>query len=417
MIELRNVIPRRRRWRWQVGTGFVIAGIIAASVFLVAQFWPIGPDYYFTYYRTAEKWLNGETRLYDGNPTTEIPGNPDIGFFNAPWTLGLLVPLALLPLQLGEALLNVGSVLGMVLCIRALAQTKPVPLFAIVLALANLHTLDTLLRGQIDVLPLIGVVIGWWAVQSRRPLVLSLGFALIGTKPLNVALPALILLLAIREWRLADKLKAFSVPLILFGLSELIFGLDWPVRYLAYGRYLPPNDYLSTSIWRGAAQIGFPALPIAVGAGIAVVALLILAWRVGINQWLVAVALATNALFSTYIHGNHYILLIPALVVVARRDWRLAMLAYAATFTPLLRLLWGFEAARIDVVYPLILFLALWGLKLTAARVAAQSPGRSWRAALLSILAAESVDERRHWMPQHTVNQDINRESQQASAQ
>ena len=82
-----------------------------------------------------------------------------------------------------------------------------------------------------------------------------------------------------------------------------------------------------------------------------------------------------------------------------------------------LRLFWGFEAARIDVVYPLILFLALWGLKLTAARVAAHSPARSRRAALLSILAAESVDERRHWMPQHTVNQDINRESQQASAQ
>ncbi len=395
MIEVPQVFSR---WRMRIVAGLGIAMILVACVLLVARFWPIGPDYYFTFHRTAEKWLNGETRLYDDNPTTEVPGNPDIGFFNAPWTLIILVPLALLPLDVGQAILTVGSIMGILLCIRALQQTKPVPLNAIVLALANLHTVDTLLRGQIDVLPLIGVVVGWWAVQSKRPLLLSLALALIAIKPLNVALPALILLVAVREWSFMEKLKVVSLPVILFGLSELIFGLDWPLRYLAYGKFVPANDYLSTSIWRGATQIGFPVWPIAICAVIAVATLLFIAWRTGLSQWMLAIALVTNALFSTYIHGNHYILLIPALVVVARRDWRLALLAYAATFTPLLRLSLGFEAARIDVVYPLLLFLILWGIKLAVASTAAsRSAGGNWWAALLSTLTIESQSERNHW--------------------
>src|SRR5258708_39357726 len=115
-----------------------------------------------------------------------------------------------------------------------------------------------------DVVRLIGVVLGWWAVQSKRPLLLSLAFALIAIKPLNVALPALALLVAVREWSLMEKLKVVSLPVILFGLSEFFFGLDWPLRYLDYGKFVPANDYLSTSIWRRAAQIGFPAWPIAI---------------------------------------------------------------------------------------------------------------------------------------------------------
>src|SRR5260221_11830126 len=197
-------LQQLNRWRWQIVGGLVIAAALVVCILFLAHVWPIGPDYYFTFQRTAQMWLHGETRLYDSATLDSSYSN---GFFNAPWTLILLVPLSLLPLQIGEAVLNVGSLVGILLCIRALALTKPIPVYAIALAMANLHSFDVLLRGEIDVVPLLGVVLGWWAVQTRRPLALSLALALMAVKPVNVVLPALVLLLAIRDWRLADKLK------------------------------------------------------------------------------------------------------------------------------------------------------------------------------------------------------------------
>jgi hypothetical protein len=374
-----------RMVRW-----IVIAAIALSSIVVVANVWPIGPDYFFTFHRTAEKWLNGETRLYDDNPTIEVPGNPDIGFFNAPWTLIVLVPLALLPLQLGQAILTVGSVAGIILCWRALSQTKPIPIYALILVLANLHTFDMLLRGGIDVIPLMGVVLGWWAVQSRRPILLSLAFAMITVKPLNAVLPSLVLLMSIRQWTWAEKLRTFCVPIILIVASAFVFGLDWPLRYLRYSQFVPPNDYLSTAIWRGLAQIGLPAWPVAVLAVCAAAMILVLAWRAALSQWVLAVALATNLAFATYVHGNHYVLLIPALIWVARKDWRLAVLAYLVTWTPLLRSAYGFSVAPIDVIYPLLLLISLWGLKLVELRK--RNRLVSW-SGLTALLAKEHDDE------------------------
>src|SRR5260221_11293644 len=103
MIE----VPQEfNRWGMRIVSGLAIATLLVACVLVVARFWPIGPDYYFTFHRTAEKWLNGETRLYYDNQTTEVHVNHDIGFFNAPWTLVILVSLAFLQLVVLQAILT-----------------------------------------------------------------------------------------------------------------------------------------------------------------------------------------------------------------------------------------------------------------------------------------------------------------------
>ena len=86
-----------------------------------------------------------------------------------------------------------------------------------------------------------------------------------------------------------------------------------------------------------------------------------------------ALALAINFVFSPYVLGYHFIILLPALVYIARADTRLALAAYLCTWTPLARQWAGFEIAWIDAGYPLVLMLATWIVLLRAYPAAARS--------------------------------------------
>jgi len=151
--------PAAFRSRWPL-IGLSLA-LIVGCVILMSNIWPVGPDYYFTSNRNALNWLQGKSHLYDDNPFEDVPGDRDIGFFYASWLLTILVPLALLPINVGQAILTVSSILGIMLCLRLLQGSRSMPFWILVLALANLHTFDMLIRGQVDVFVLVGCVLGW----------------------------------------------------------------------------------------------------------------------------------------------------------------------------------------------------------------------------------------------------------------
>ncbi|MFQ3647888.1 MAG: hypothetical protein SNJ80_13240, partial [Anaerolinea sp.] len=88
-----------------------------------------------------------------------------------------------------------------------------------------------------------------------------------------------------------------------------------------------------------------------------------LAWREGLTERVGAVVMAAALSFTIYAHADYYILLIPAFLYVWKRDWRAALLIYALTFTPLLRIFFGREISWVSIVYPLALLLAVWLLK------------------------------------------------------
>lgn len=90
------------------------------------------------------------------------------------------------------------------------------------------------------------------------------------------------------------------------------------------------------------------------------IAFLRVAWRDGLNERTLGLALATNLAFTTYAHGHYYVLLIPAMIAVARHSRPLALLAYVTTWAPLLRSPFGFGASWVGVLYPLALLAALW---------------------------------------------------------
>ncbi len=336
-------------------TVLALAVLVAVTVLLVVlmtRVWPIGPDYYFTFRPAAEKFLTGETRLYD---------KETLGFFNAPWTLLFFIPITQLSLHTGQAVLTVGTLVMLLAATALVREERPFPTYAFVFALLNLHTFDLLIRGQIDGFCLLGVALGWWSVRRRRPWGVSLALWLMAIKPINVALVATVYLIAIRSWSRTEQVKALTLPVMSLLVSFFFLGADWPIRYIEnYQVFSPPKAYLTLTVWRIARSIDFPFWPLIGLAAVCVALALWLTWRVGLHRWTLSIALATNLVFAQYATGNHYVNLIPAMLFIATRNRRVAALAYLTTFTPLLRIGFGVRVAPVDLLYPITLLLASW---------------------------------------------------------
>lgn len=333
-----------RRWA-------LLGGLAIVAFLVVLRFFPIGNDYYYYYRPLAEQWLRGDHSMYDG---------PNQRLFYPPWTLFIILPLGLPSMEVGAALLTSASLACLLLALLVLRRLQPSPRYGLVLALVNLSVVDLIVHGQLDMFLLAGLALGWQAVEKRQPLLLGVGLCLMGMKPVNIVLTVLLFLIAIRRWSWREIGLVFTPPLLMLLASSALVGFDWPLKYIA--NYHDPVSKFAISIWRGAETLNLPLWLPAIPVLIAVLAFLRLAWRDGLTEQTLGIAVATNLAFTPYAHGHYYVALIPAFFAVARRDWRWALLAWVATWVPLLRSPLGPEASWLGVFYPLILLAALWRL-------------------------------------------------------
>jgi hypothetical protein len=347
---------RDRAQRWPLLFG---ACAVAWFVGLAAVYWPPGVDYYTIYQPMADRLVAGTTQLY-------IVGTR---YYDAPWLLAILVPLTRLPPNIGQAVLDTLSVLMALGAVHLLRTEQRIPTIGVVLGLANLHTFSLIFRGQVDAFVLLGVVLGWFAIRRERPWLLAAALLLMAIKPQNVLLVALLYFFAIRHWSVRAKLRSVSLVALSILAADVTIGPDWPWRYIAYVRESPPGLLVyATTLWRGASYLDLPQWPVALMAAAAGIALIWWVKRDGFSTAALSLALATNFAFSAYVLGYHDIILLPALLYVARYNWRLACVAYLFTFTPLLRIEYGFGISWVDAGYPLALLFACWYVALRTAR-------------------------------------------------
>ncbi len=333
----------------------LVVGVGLVFLAVMANLWQIGPDY-FVYRTTAEKWLGGVTRLYDENGRN---------FFNPPWTLLLIIPLTFFPLKLGMAVLNLASLISLVGAARMFQKTKPISPLYILPAILTLYTILLLLNGQIDSFVLLGLAISWWAVSNRRAGWLSLGLTLLLIKPLNVALVLLILVIAVRHWSVQEWLKAILLPLGLSLLAGLIIGFDWPLRYIENYSVSPPiaGDKIVT-LWQVTALLNIPSILVAVSGIIAVAALVVVAWRKGVNEWTLSAALVVTFIWTPYAWNYHYVMLIPAFLYVALVNRRASLLIFGLSWLLTMRLASGGQVySLLDLAYPIMLGLVIWSVR------------------------------------------------------
>jgi hypothetical protein len=339
-----------------IAKAILILPLVTAVVLLFATYWPVGVDYFYSFRPAAERWISGQINLY---------GDNGCGYYAAPWGILLILPTLLLPTAYGQALLNTLTLMALLFTIYAFASgqaQRRSRLVILLLALANLHTFDLLIRGNLDAIPAAGLGVSLLGINAMNPGLLGIGLWLLSIKPVNVLLPILVIVWLTRHWP-RRHIAIYLLPVVVtFLLSLPLFGPDWPLRYLQFVNSSPPLTYLQTSLWRGLAFFGLEQWwALAIAAPI-LIAFAIITVRVAENStvWPLALATSTNLFITPYALGSHYVLLAPVFVLlVGQRKWLVTLWLF--TLTPLLRLARGFEVSWIDIGFPLAVMIAsMW---------------------------------------------------------
>jgi hypothetical protein len=156
---------------------------------------------------------------------------------------------------------------------------------------------------------------------------------------------------AIWHWPRSDKLKALAPLAVTFLISFPVFGFDWPSRYIKAFQEKPPMINPQITLWRLPEPLGFQqdlALWLFVLIVIAFGTALIKTRSV--DRRTLALALSMNLVFSPYVLGSHYVLLIPVFVILAQEiKWMLAI--WFLNFIPLVLLI-----LRAGIYWPNILY-------------------------------------------------------------
>jgi hypothetical protein len=220
----------------------IMAGCLAVALcllLLISPILPAGIDWRDTYRPAALALLRGQDPF-----AVEVA--PTAPFFAAPWGLLPLIPLAVLPLHVGRALLIFISLVALAYSARRLGA-RPIALAAFLVAPPVVHCL---LNANIEWIPLLGFVL--------PP---QLGLFFIAVKPQTGFAVAIFWL--IEAWRTGGWRKAFEtfapVTAALL-LSFLLFGL-WPLRFRSV---LGIAESFNASLWPWSIPVGLALMAAAV---------------------------------------------------------------------------------------------------------------------------------------------------------
>ena len=134
---------------------------------------------------------------------------------NPPYIFALLYPLALLPVRWGIFVYSF-------IAIAAIYATHRLTRVNKWLLLLSYPTLRNLFYSQLDVLSMLGVALGWWAIQRKRTIWLGAALVLLGIKPQATGILGIVYL--VWGWHL----EALLIPWIVLSVL-LAGGIGWYV--------------------------------------------------------------------------------------------------------------------------------------------------------------------------------------------
>lgn len=141
---------------------------------------------------------------------------------NPPYVFALLYPLALLPVRWGIFVYSFVGVAAIYLTHRLTHVNRW-------LLLLSYPVLRNLFYNQLDMLSMLGVALGWWAVERKRPWWLGVALVLLGIKPQVTGVLGIVYL----AW--GWHYTALVIPSIVLLYSFLVYGFyltDWVAHTL-----------------------------------------------------------------------------------------------------------------------------------------------------------------------------------------
>ena len=191
---------------------------------------PCGIDWRYTYRPAALALLSGKS-----------PYSVDI-FFSAPWSLLPLLPLAVLPENVGRAILFLLGIGSFTFTAHRLG-VKPLPCIAFLLSPPVMHCL---LNSNIEWMPLLGFVL--------PP---QIGLFLISIKPqIGIGVGAFWLVEAWRKGGFREVVKVFWPVTLALLASWIVFGF-WPLRFIDT---LTLTRTYNASLWPMSIPVGLTLL-------------------------------------------------------------------------------------------------------------------------------------------------------------
>jgi hypothetical protein len=162
--------------------------------------------------------------------TLFLPGGEDLHVFYRPFANGcltcafnpwhaswILFPLRLIPPFLLWPVWTLFTLLGIIWASRRLGTNTAFVLLAF-------PTLGLIWLGQVDALLIVGLAL---ALTARSPYWRGVGLLLASVKPQVTGIAILVLL-----WQDDERLKTLIIPMLVLAASAIVWGVDWPVRWL-----------------------------------------------------------------------------------------------------------------------------------------------------------------------------------------
>jgi hypothetical protein len=298
-------------------------------------------------------WLAGKIPLY----------NPGSVYYNyAPWLLFVYIPLSLIPHPFGQLIFNTISLSLLIGSTWYLA--KPISWRMMAISLTTIYTGMLIIQGQWDAMVLASLTLGWIGVQRKNPWLFGIALVGITTKFTNVIIPTLVLLYAVRSWPIKKLLRAAIIPLVTLGISFLMAGWDWPIRYsrllkltLVYFQQYQVTTLFSKTLYPISYRLILPPFGLIVVIILAVITLYLLlrVTRHGVNLNSMNLAMALNLVVSPYITFHHIIYLAPIQAQLLKKYQVWGYILFGAAIIDILLMWLGVGL----IIYPLASLLIL----------------------------------------------------------
>ncbi len=249
--------------------------------------------------------------------TASVPG-----FYYLPWSLAVLWPLSFLPAKVAWGVFNSASLALAYVSMTVVCRRG----FPRMVALLRPAVAVAIWLGQWDGLLLGGALIGEYAIQSHKPIVLGLALLMLSTKPQTVLPVILLCVVRALRWPARDWGRALLPVAAAVGLS-LVALRWWPPRYLEFVQVDSPvvvHHLMST--------IGDIPIDLSVPWGLRIPMIIVLA----VATWLlhkadpaggIAFALVLGLALYPFASVYSYITTAAAIAWLYRSDRRLGMMA------------------------------------------------------------------------------------------
>ncbi len=312
----------------------------------------IGSDYFYGFRGTAELIYQEGRALYTAD-------GPQYG--QPPWFLPILWLTLHVPLTYGQAFISTITLVGIILAVQAILNTGvELPIRYQALAVFNLHTLDLVIRGNVDGIAVLGFALVWQAYKHRIAWLIGIGFWLISIKPIHYVLFGLLILWGVRRWTWREKITIVAPLGVTYLVTSVIMGWDWIIRYVTFntsGELDLFEDY-ETSLWKIIELLSLPSLTTSVLTVLAFgLGCLFVVTRRRVGRGDVVLVLGLNIVFAPYVIGSHYVVLAPVLTWLMLKH-RAFGLFWLITLTPLQRYDYGFQYMWLDSLYAIAILIA-----------------------------------------------------------